>query len=193
MGQVKAQLNGLRISPRKVRVVADLIRRKSVNDAINQLDHVTKNSAVHFKKLINSVIANAENNMDMERDNLYIKELAVDEGMKLKRYMPKGFGRAALIQKKTSRIRITLQEKVPGLKKQKQSVNRQKESAKESDVHAGHSEAIETIEKKEKDLRQSSERTSLEEKKRPEVEKEIGPKQNKLKNLGRKLFRRKSI
>ena len=181
MAQIKAQLNGLRISPRKVRAVANLIRRKNVNEAMSQLDHVVKNSASHFKKLLISAIANAENNKDMVRDNLFIKELAVDEGMKLKRFRPKGFGRASMIQKKTSRIRITLEEKVPGLKKQKIKVSK----VAEKSPHAGHSEVTELMERKEK--------SGLSEIKKPEIERELGSKGNPFANFGRKLFRRKSI
>src|SRR3989338_3712700 len=100
MAEVKAQLNNLRIAPRKVRAVVRLLKGKNVIDALNQLEHFVRKSAGPLKKLLNSAIANAENNFNMVRDNLYVKSIIVNEGIKLKRFRAKGFGRAAAIQKK---------------------------------------------------------------------------------------------
>jgi large subunit ribosomal protein L22 len=111
MTTVKAQLNGLRIAPRKVRLLADLIRRRSVPVAIDQLSIATKRSGVPLIKLIESAVASAQNIHHLERDALFIKEVYVDEGTKLKRFRPKGFGRANPIEKKTSRISLTLEDK----------------------------------------------------------------------------------
>jgi large subunit ribosomal protein L22 len=116
--EVKAQLNGLRIAPRKVRLVANLLKKKNVDAALDQLAHMNKRSALHVSRLINSAIANAEHNHKMVRSNLYIKSMWVDEGMKLKRWQPKGFGRAAPIQKKTSRVNVVLDERVAGMRAQ---------------------------------------------------------------------------
>lgn len=115
--EVKAQLNGLRMAPRKVRAVANLIKGKDVVYALNQMEFLIKRPVLPLIKLLNSAIANAENNMSMVKENLYIKEFLVNEGIKLKRFMPKAQGRAGEIQKKTSKIRLVLDERVAGLKK----------------------------------------------------------------------------
>lgn len=112
MTQIKAQLNGLRISPRKVRLLVGLIKRKDVQAALDQLAHMAKRSSVPLVKLLESAIANAENTYKLNRDTLFIKEMFVDEGVKLKRYRPKGFGRTSPIEKKTSRISVVLESKV---------------------------------------------------------------------------------
>lgn len=111
MTTVKAQLNGLRITPRKVRLLADLIRRRSVPVAVDQLSVAAKRAGVPLIKLIESAAASAQNIHHIERDTLFIKEVRVDEGTKLKRFRPKGFGRANPIEKKTSRISIMLEDK----------------------------------------------------------------------------------
>ncbi len=116
--EVKAQLNGLRIAPRKVRAVTNLVKGKNVAVALDQLEFLIKKPAVQLIKLLNSAVANAENNFNMVKDNLYIKEFLVDEGVKLKRYRPKAQGRAGEIQKKTSKVRLILDERVAGLKRQ---------------------------------------------------------------------------
>lgn len=168
MAEVKAQLNNLRISPRKVRAIAGLIRGKNVNDAVNQLGHFVRRSSLPIKKLIDSAIANAENNFNMIRDNLYVKSIIVDEGVKLKRMRAKGFGRAASIQKKTSHIKIILDEHTPGLKREK------------------------TIRSKEDNHEDEIKETRINQAKKPEIKREIGSK-GLLSNIGKKIFQRKSI
>ncbi len=115
--EVKAQITGLRLAPRKVRAAVNLIKKKDVSEALNQLHHMTSRPAPHLVKLINSAVANAENTYHMVKDNLYIKDLIVDEGVKLKRYMPRAQGRATEIQKKTCYVRLRLDEKVAGMKR----------------------------------------------------------------------------
>lgn len=114
--QVSAQLNNLRIAPRKVRLVAGVIKGMDVARAQSQLNFLVKKSANPLNKLLKSAVSNAENNFGLVKDNLYIKNLVVNEGVKIKRFMPRAMGQTAMIQKKTSRIKITLEEKVPGLK-----------------------------------------------------------------------------
>src|SRR3990167_6497030 len=122
--EVKAQLNGLRMAPRKVRAVANLIKGKDVVYALNQMEFLIKRPVLPLIKLLNSAIANAENNMSMVKENLYIKEFLVNEVIKLKRFMPKAQGRAGEIQKKTSKIRLVLDERVAGLKRSAAEVKR---------------------------------------------------------------------
>jgi len=110
MKDVKAQLNNLRIAPRKVRLVSELIKGLPVMRAISQLAFSKKRSALPIMKLVNSAVSNASNNFNLDKDNLYVKEIRVDEGPALKRYMPRARGRAALIKKRTSRVTLILKE-----------------------------------------------------------------------------------
>jgi large subunit ribosomal protein L22 len=113
---VIAKLRYLRIAPRKVRLVADLIRGKSVEEAQTILSFTIKKAALPLLKLLNSAIANAKNNFQLDPANLYISKLTVDEGPKYKRWMPRARGMASEIQKKTSHVTIVLDEivKKPG-------------------------------------------------------------------------------
>ncbi len=110
MPEVVAKLRHLRIAPRKVRLVADLIRKKPVNEALVILDFTRKKAALPLKKLLNSAIANAKNNFQLDPSNLYISKITVDEGPKYKRWMPRARGRADLILKRTSHITLVLSE-----------------------------------------------------------------------------------
>lgn len=117
--QVTAQLNYLRIAPRKVRLAAKFLRGMPVEKAEHQLSFVVKRSSGPLSKLLKSAVSNAENNFGLIKENLFIKELLVNEGVKIKRFMPRAMGQAGLIQKKSSHIKIVLEEKVPGLKARK--------------------------------------------------------------------------
>ncbi len=108
--ETTAKLRHLRQSPRKVRLVADLIRTLPVERALEQLKFSTKKAAQPITKLLNSAIANAIHNHKMSKDNLFIKEIRVDEGATLKRWRARAMGRAGAIRKRTSHIIITLAE-----------------------------------------------------------------------------------
>jgi large subunit ribosomal protein L22 len=108
--EVTAKLRFLRIAPRKVRLVANLIRSKTVQQAEAQLAFLPKRSARPIDKLLHSAIANAENNFKLKKDNLFIKKITVDEGPRLKRWRPRAFGRAAPIIKRSSHINMVLDE-----------------------------------------------------------------------------------
>lgn len=112
--KVSAQLNNLRITPRKVRLVADLIKGRDVEDVKAQLRHIVKRSCPVIEKLLKSAIANAENNLGLDRDNLYVYDVQVGEGARLKRWLPRAFGRASQILKRTSNITLILEERVEG-------------------------------------------------------------------------------
>jgi len=116
--EIKAKLKNLRISPRKVRLVTSLIKGLKTEDAINQLSFLNKKSTLPVSKLIKSAVASAENNFELEKDNLFIKEIRVDEGVKLKRWMPKARGRATTIRKRTSQIDLVIGEIVDSGKKE---------------------------------------------------------------------------
>ncbi len=113
MTDIRAQLNQLRMAPRKVRLVANAVKKKSVAAALDQLALLPKRAAAPLVKLIKSTSANAESNFKLDREHLVIKSLTVDEGVKLKRYRPKGFGRPSPIEKKTSRVTLVLEHRAP--------------------------------------------------------------------------------
>ncbi len=105
---VIAKLNNLRISPRKVRLVADMVRGKKANNAQSVLNFCIKKGALPIKKLLDSAVANAKNNFQMEEKDLFIALLKVDEGRTLKRWRARARGRACRIEKKTSNITLGL-------------------------------------------------------------------------------------
>jgi len=118
--EVKAKANHLRISPRKMRLVVSLVRGLEVNKAKNQLRFSKKRGAELLLKLIDSATANAVNNFELDKNNLFIKKLIVNQGKMLKRWMPRAYGRATPIQKKSSHIEIILGEiKDSGIKEGK--------------------------------------------------------------------------
>jgi large subunit ribosomal protein L22 len=114
--EAKASLRYLRITPRKVRVVADLIRGKNVNAALAQLAYVEKRAAEPLAKLLRSAVASAEQSakdQSLAVDRLTVKELMVDQGPSLRRYMPRAMGRAFKVLKKTSHIQLTISDEMP--------------------------------------------------------------------------------
>jgi len=115
---MKAFLKNYRQSPRKVRLVAGLVKGKDVSEAIAQLNFLAKRAGDPVKKLLLSAIANAKN-MGIEKENLMIKELRVDKGIVMKRMMPAAMGSAHRINKRTSHITILLTEKESKIKKAK--------------------------------------------------------------------------
>jgi len=118
--EIKAQVKHLRTSARKTRLVVNLVRGMQVEKALDQLKFVNKQVTRSVAKLINSAIANAENTYELSKDNLFIKEIRVDEGATLKRWMPRAHGRATPIRKRTSHIKLVLGEiKDSGEKKAK--------------------------------------------------------------------------
>src|SRR3989338_8222437 len=173
MATVTAQLNNLRQSPRKVRMIVDVVRGKGVLKALQQLEFVIRRPAQPISKLLRSAIANAENNFNMVASNLYIKEFSVDEGRKLKRFRPKAMGAVGEIQKKTSHISLVLAEKVPGLKAEK-IIKKQEGHTHE---HHEHDEA---------ELKTKADN-------KPEIKTELGKKITEPKKGLRKMFQRKSI
>src|SRR3989338_6447818 len=107
---MKAFLKNYRQPPRKVRLVADLIKGKNVNEAIVTLDFLVKRAGGPIKKLLLSAVANAKQT-GLEKENLKIKELRVDKGMVFKRMMPAAMGPAHRINKRTSRVTLVLGER----------------------------------------------------------------------------------
>ena len=109
--EARAVLKYARISPRKVKIVADLIRGKDVQEALAIVKFTPKASSEIIEKLLKSAIANAENNHGMNSQNLYIAEIYANQGPTLKRIRPAAKGSAVRIRKRTSHITIVLREK----------------------------------------------------------------------------------
>ena len=106
--QIQAKLRGARLSAQKARLVADQVRGRPVEDALNLLTYSSKKGADVIRKLLNSAIANAEHNEGADVDELKISEIYVDEGMTMKRIMPRAKGRADRILKRSCHISITV-------------------------------------------------------------------------------------
>ena len=109
--EVKATAKYIRIAPRKVRIVMNLVRGKSVTDALAILKFTPKVGADAVEKVLRSAIANAENNFDMDADRLFISSAFVDQGPTLKRIHPRSRGQAFKILKHTSHITVAVNEK----------------------------------------------------------------------------------
>jgi len=113
---MKAFLKNYRQSPRKVRLVADLVKGKNANDAIVSLNLLPKRAGLPIRKLVESAVSNAKQ-IGAEVENLFIKEIRVDKGIVMKRMMPRAMGRGARINKRTSHITLVLGEKVAKVNK----------------------------------------------------------------------------
>ncbi|HHY61458.1 MAG: 50S ribosomal protein L22 [Bacillota bacterium] len=109
--EAKAVARYVRMSPQKVRRVVDLVRGKSVDEALTILKYTPHIAAEPVSKVVASAAANAENNLDLSRDDLYIAEAYVDEGPTLKRIRPRARGMANRILKRTSHITVVVRER----------------------------------------------------------------------------------
>ncbi|MFD2672466.1 50S ribosomal protein L22 [Marinicrinis sediminis] len=109
--QAKAHAKFVRIAPRKVKLVIDLIRGKAVGEAVSILRHTPKAASPVVEKLLNSAIANAEHNYSLDPNSLVISEVFVNPGPIMKRFRPRAMGRASRINKRTSHITLVVSEK----------------------------------------------------------------------------------
>ena len=100
----------VRISPRKIRLVMDQVRGKRVDEALNMLSFAPQKGALILKKLINSAVANAGQNSEVDVDALFVKRVYADEGPTLKRFRPRAQGRATRIRKRSSHLTVVLDE-----------------------------------------------------------------------------------
>lgn len=193
--KVTAKLNNIRIAPRKTKLVADLIRGLDVSDALNQLDSQIKRTSPLMKKLLQSAIANGENNLGLDKSNLYVYDVQIGAGPTLKRWMPKAFGRAGEIRKRTSKIEIVLEERVEGKgRKTKEQMESEKKKRMEEKKKAEKAQAKEREEKeksrdKEKEMKEPEENRT--ERIRETKDQEQGRKDNK--TWKNRIFRRKSM
>ncbi|MBR6865943.1 MAG: 50S ribosomal protein L22 [Bacilli bacterium] len=109
--EAHAVARDVRVTPRKVRLVMDLVRGKNVNEALELLFHVNKAASDPVAKLIKSAAANATNNFGMAGDKLYVAEIQASDGVRMKRFEPRGKGASSPIIKRTSFMRVTVKER----------------------------------------------------------------------------------
>ena len=109
--EAKASVSNVGVTPRKARLVIDLVRGKTVSEAQAILKNVNKAASPIVLKLINSAAANAVNNHGMNSDKLFVKEIYANEGLKMKRFMPRAKGRASGLVKRTSHINVVVAER----------------------------------------------------------------------------------
>ncbi len=143
-----AKLRYLRIAPRKTRLVADLIRGKTVKKAESILAFTRKGAALPIAKLLKQAVANAKDSFQIDDNNLYISKIIVDEGAKYKRQLPRARGRADIILKKTSHITLVLDEIDKKKKKQKIKKKEKVKTVKEEVSEEKEEEKKEVVEKK---------------------------------------------
>jgi large subunit ribosomal protein L22 len=111
MSVAKAKAKFLRVAPRKVRLVADLIRGKNVEEALNILQFTNKGSSKRLAKLLKSAVSNADQKPGVNIDKLYVRSVQVDTGPVIKRFRPRAMGRATQILKRTAHVVLTLDQR----------------------------------------------------------------------------------
>ncbi len=178
--QIKAKVKNLRMSARKLRLVADLIRKMPVDQALNQLKFNQKKAALPVSKLIKTALADAEHNFSLDKNNLKIKEIKVDEGITMKRWMPRAFGRATEIRKRTCQITLVLEEIVDSGKKETRKVKAE-DPVKLDDMGKKADKSAEKSDKK--SLKKTEEKPDVKDKSK---DKSAGS------GFAEKVFRRKS-
>ncbi len=124
--EIKAKLKNLRMSPQKVRLVVNLVRKMPIDKALDQLKFVKKQAASPVANLLKTALADAQHNYNLDSKNLKIAEIRVDEGFTLKRWMPRAHGRATKIRKRSAQISVTLKEIVASTKKEARKVEVEK-------------------------------------------------------------------
>jgi len=192
--QITAKLRYLRLTPRKVRQIADAIRGKKVIEAQTILQFLVRRPVLPISKLLKSAIASARNNFQLDPDNLYISKITVDEGPKLKRWRPVSRGTAHPIWKRTSHITLILEEIKPTAKKKKKTKKTATRALISKEISARPTTQIKNL---------SALVPKTEEKKpfvptqprfeRKEIKKPSVPTQQKGPGVIKRIFRRKAI
>ncbi len=176
---VHASARFLRLSPRKARLVTNMVKNMWALDALIQLQFLNKKPAIYVSDLIKSAIANGSNNFGLKKESLYIKSITCDSGPKLKRYMPRAQGRASEIRRPLTHINVVLEER-SGSTKNKFALNHKSNSAKPN----------------RKDEEKTIKQEVSDEKNKPQIRSQVDKsgqdsKQNKI-TQKRRLFNRKS-
>jgi len=197
---VQAQSKYLKISAKKMRLVAVVIKGMDVSPALDYLKFVHHKASPLIAKTLHSAIANAEHNFSFDRHNLFVKEIFVGEGTMLKRWRARAFGRATPIHKKSSHLTIILEEKVPSQQQPKLKYNKLKEpSILKDNLNKKETETLESVHPQESKKQESKEdpqenRDSQEQSRKHLKEQNLKRAHNKSKAITlKKIFRRKSI
>lgn len=145
--QTTATLRDLRMTPRKMRLLVDMVRGMTVQEALAQLSFSKKHAATPVKKLLESAVANAQHNHNLKEETLVIKTAFVNEGATLYRWMPRAMGRATPIRKRTSHITVVLEGEVGEAKKATKKVEAKEHHDHDHEGHT-HEEAQPAAKKK---------------------------------------------
>lgn len=108
---VRASARSLHISPRKMRLVTNLVKGMRASDAITQLSFTNKKGAKYLSRLLQSAVANAQNNFSLDANNLFVKSATCDMGQTMKRYFPRARGSAFVIRRKMAHVNVVLEER----------------------------------------------------------------------------------
>jgi len=174
-----ARLKNYRVSPQKARLIMSLVQGYDVDVAISHLEHSTKKFSHQLKKLILSALANAQNNNGLSKNNLFVEDVKIGEGVTYKRWMPRAYGRATPVMKRTSNVVVILKERQEG-----------KDRLTEEQIKKSRKEA-QKVKQAEKTGGAKSKKASQENKEG--VAKDIKGKQQSSASGKAKIFRRKSV
>jgi large subunit ribosomal protein L22 len=180
--KVKAKLKNIRISPRKVRISADIVRGCNIEEAIFRLDNTVKKANEPIKKMLLSAVANAENNFNLDKDSLVITDIQVGEGITIKRWMPRAYGRASSILKRSSHISMVLE----GKESTKKVVKKKKHANKSESVDKTEG-SVETVEKV-----ADAKNSALNNNKKGHYQVDAKKKESREKGWSKTMFKRKS-
>ena len=175
--EIKAFARFIHVSPRKLRLVADMVRSTPVDVALEQLRFSSKNAALPLTKAINSAVANAVHNFNLNKEDLFVKSVTIDQGPVYRRYAPRAQGRAFIERKRTSHINVVLENRVRTGKKRRSIFS----------IRPGKAEITESKQPEQVKGEVTEEKTSV--KQAPKTDEKL--KQQKI-SLKRRLFNRKS-
>ncbi|PKM43160.1 MAG: 50S ribosomal protein L22 [Firmicutes bacterium HGW-Firmicutes-8] len=156
MSEARAIAKYIRLSPRKVRQVMDLIRGKKIGEALAILKFTPRRAAAAIEKVVKSAVANAEHNQELDKDALFIAEAFVDQGPTLKRTMPRAMGRADLMRRRTSHITVVVREEEAAIIERK-AAEKAAGGKKKTVKKAAVKEKVEAAPEKKKTVRKKKE------------------------------------
>lgn len=157
MSEARAIAKYIRLSPRKVRQVMDLIRGKKIGEALAILKFTPKRAAAAIEKVVKSAVANAEHNQELDKDALFIAEAFVDQGPTLKRTMPRAMGRADLMRRRTSHITVVVREDEAAIVEREKAAEKAAGKKKKTVKKAAVKEKVEAAPEKKKTVRKKKE------------------------------------
>jgi large subunit ribosomal protein L22 len=183
--EVKAFARYIHVSPRKLRLVANLIRKTPVDVALEQLRFSSKKAALPLSKAINSAVANATHNFNLNKDNLYVKSVTIDGGPVYKRYAPRAQGRAFVERKRTSHINVILESRERTGKKRRSIFSLRPAQTAEQKIEAKEERTTQIQPQAEGEVNKSQEKPK-------QAPRSSEKRKNSFVALKRRLFNRKS-